>query len=148
MDRHQDAAFLHHAFVTLGFVFGDAHPHQRSDEPADHAARADTGQSGPVMLFLQPRDIGDQRGFSRLDAAVIGVGRLRPALAGPAGIVQQGADILPSVPRMVFARQQVISTLLQQRWRGLARGMPGVECDRAACEREQRQPRPPGRRER
>jgi hypothetical protein len=97
------------------------------------------------MLFLQPSDIGDQRGFSRLDAAVIGVGRLRPALAGQAGIVQQGADILTSVPRIVFERQQVISTLLQQRLRGLARGMPGVECDRAACEREQRQPRPPGR---
>src|SRR3954454_5189389 len=43
MDGKQHPALLHHAFIALGFVLGDSHPHQgpndATDDPAGACAR-------------------------------------------------------------------------------------------------------------
>src|SRR5271165_466958 len=41
MDRQKHAAVLNHPLVTLGFVFRQSHPDQRSDEPADNSSGPD-----------------------------------------------------------------------------------------------------------
>ncbi len=44
MHGEQSTAFLHHAFVALGFVFWNAHAYQRANQPAHYSTGADPGQ--------------------------------------------------------------------------------------------------------
>src|SRR5262249_8418584 len=46
MDREQDAAIPHHAFIALGFVFGHAHAYKSANDSADYSGAASPGQSG------------------------------------------------------------------------------------------------------
>src|SRR6267378_1517737 len=59
MDRDQDPAIFNSAFVTLGFVFRDAHSHERSSDATDRASHSGSSESG------HDRAGGDKRTQSR-----------------------------------------------------------------------------------
>jgi hypothetical protein len=73
---------------------------------------ANTGEARPVVLLLQPRQVRDQVSRSGLDAARVGVHRLRPIMNRQAGVVQQRASVLVQGPLIAFQRQNVIGLLV------------------------------------
>jgi len=74
---------------------------------ADHLA--DGAEAGPVMILLQPTDIGRDGSGTRLDAAVIGINRRLSRGGLACRVVEVGADVIMKGALVALQRQDIVA---------------------------------------